>query len=95
MLPEFRIYIYIVLYGTLPRSIAGLTNATAADIAEVPMDIPIVNSVKNTILQIGSVLNVILMGFLIQFLGYQVTIFILAGECVVGAVLWFFAKKIP
>ncbi|MBR6349893.1 MAG: MFS transporter, partial [Lachnospiraceae bacterium] len=95
VLPANLIFIYIILYGTLPRSIAGLTNATAADIAEVPTDIPIVNSVKTTILQIGSVLNTILLGFLIQFLGYQTTIFILAGECLVGAILWFFAKKIP
>ena len=94
-LPANLIFIYIILYGTVPRSIAPLTNATAADIAELPMDIPIVNSVKTTILQVGSVLNTILMGFLIQFLGYQTTIFILAGECLVGAILWIFAKKIP
>ncbi len=94
VLPANLIFIYVILYGTLPRSIAGLTTATAADIAEVPMDIPIVNSVRNTVTQIGSMLMTILMGFLIQYLGYTATIYILAAESFIGAILWFFAKRI-
>lgn len=95
VLPANLIFIYVVLYGTLPRSIAGLTNASSADIAEVPMDIPIVTSVRNTVTQIGSVLMTILMGFLIQFMGYDFTIYVLAATSFVSAVLWFFARKIP
>ena len=95
VLPANLIFIYVIVYGTMPRSIAGLTAASAADIAEVPTDIPIVNSVKNTVTQIGSVLMTILMGFLIQYLGYEITIYILAAESLVGAVLWYFAKRIP
>ena len=95
VLPANLIFIYVVVFGTLPRSIAGLTSASAADIAEVPKDIPIVNSVKNTVTQIGSVLMTILMGFLIQYLGYTFTIYVLAAEAVVGAILWVFAKRIP
>ncbi|MBQ9815145.1 MAG: hypothetical protein IJM53_05565 [Lachnospiraceae bacterium] len=64
-------------------------------IAEVPTEIPVVSSVRTTITKIGSVVMTILMGFLIQHLGYEVTLFIIAGECVIAAVLWFFAKKIP
>ena len=94
VLPANLIFIYVILYGTLPRSIAGLTNATSSDIAEVPTDIPIVNSVRNTVTQIGSMLMTILMGFLIQYLGYEATIYILAAESMVGAILWFFAKRI-
>lgn len=95
VLPVQLIYIYVILYGTLPRSIAGLTNAASADIAEVPSDIPIVSSVRHMLTQIGSVLMTIVMGYLIQYLGYEVTIFILAGESLLGAILWLFAKRIP
>ena len=95
VLPANLIFIYIVLYGTFPRSIVGLTNAASSDIVEVPSDIPIANSVRNMITQIGNVIMTIAMGYLIQFAGYSITIYILAGGCLIGAVLWFFAKKIP
>lgn len=95
VLPANLIFIYVVLYGTLPRSIAGLTGACSADIAEVPSDIPIVNSLRNTVTQIGSVVMTLLMGFMIQYLGYNFTIYILAAESFLGAVCWFFAKRIP
>ena len=95
VLPASLIFIYVVLYGTLPRSIAGLTGACSADIAEVPSDIPIVNSLRSTITQIGSVLMTLVMGYLIQYLGYNITIYILAAESFLGAVCWFFAKRIP
>ena len=94
ILPANLMFIYVALYATVPRSISGLTSASAADIAELPTDIPVVNSVKNTITQIGSVVMTILMGFLIQYLGYEVTILIIAAECVIGAILWYFAKQI-
>lgn len=94
LVPATMVWIYVALWGTLPRSIAGLTNATSAEIAEVPSDIPIVNSIRNTITQIGSIVIGILMGYAVQFLGYQTTLFILSGGMIVGAVLWFFAKKI-
>jgi len=95
ILPGNLIFIYVILWGTLPRSIAGLTNATAADIAEVPTDVPVVNSVRGTISQIGSIIVGILMGYSVQYLGYTVTVFIIAGGLVVGFVCWFLAKKLP
>lgn len=95
LLPGNLILIYVFLWGTLPRSIAGLTSASSADIAEIPADIPIVNSVKNTISHVGSILIGILMGYIIQYFGYQIAIFFLAGGMLVGAVCWYFAKKIP
>ena len=95
VLPANLIFIYIALYSTFPKSITGLTNASSADIAEVPTDIPIVTSVRNMVTQLGSVLMTILMGFLIQYLGYDFTIYVLAVEAFIGAVCWFFARKIP
>ncbi|MCQ2530856.1 MAG: MFS transporter [Lachnospiraceae bacterium] len=94
LVPGNMIWIYVCLWGTLPRSIAGFTNATSAELAEVPSDIPIVNSVRNTITQIGSIIMGLLMGVLIQYAGYMVTTFIIAGGMLVGAVMWFLAKKI-
>lgn len=95
ILPANLIMIYVFLWGTLPRSIAGLTNAAAADLTESPTDVPIINSVRNTITSIGNIIVGILMGYLIQYCGYQFTIFVLAAGMAVGGVLWIFAKKIP
>ena len=80
---------------TLPRSLAGMTSASAANIAEVPTDVPIVTSVKNTISSIGSIFVGILMGYMIQYLGYEFTIYCLAAGMVASAVCWFFAKRVP
>jgi len=95
VLPASMIIIYVIVYGTLPRSIAGLTTASSADIAEVPADIPVVNSLRNEVTQIGTVIFSVVMGYLIQYLGYEFTILLLAGSMVVGAICWFFAKRIP
>ena len=92
--PANLIWLYVVLWGTLPRSIVGMTNATAAEIAELPADVPIVNSVRNTIMQIGITIAGILMGFGVQYLGYQAMTFILAGGMLVGGLMWFLAKDI-
>lgn len=95
VLPSGFMFIWVILWGTLPRSIAGMTSASAADIAETPSDIPIANSVKNTISQIGTILIGILYGFTIQWFGYEVTAIIIAVELVLGGICWIFAKKIP
>lgn len=95
VLPASMIFIYVIVYGTLPRSIAGLTTASSADIAELPADIPIVTSLRNEVTQIGSLVFSLVMGYAIQFLGYEITIFALAVTMAIGAVCWFFAKKIP
>ena len=95
VLPANLIFIYVFLWGTLPRSLAGMTSASAADIAEVPSDVPIVTSVKNTISNVGAIFVGILMGYMIQYLGYQFTIYCLAAGMVASAVCWFFAKRVP
>ena len=85
----------MLVWGTLPRSVAVMVQSSSADIAEVPTDIPIVNSVKGTIMQVGSIITGILLGYMIQYLGYNVSIFVLAGGMVIAAILWMFAKRIP
>lgn len=95
VLPANLIWIYVCVWGTLPRSGAGMTSASAADIAEIPADVPIVTSIKNTITQVGSIVGGILMGYLIQYCGYDFTIYCLAGGMIIGAVCWYFAKRVP
>ena len=95
VLPANLIWIYVVVWGTLPRCGAGMTSASAADIAEIPADVPIVTSIKNTITQVGSIVGGILMGYLIQYCGYDFTIYCLAGGMIIGAVCWYFAKRVP
>lgn len=94
-LPIDAIFLYVLCYGTLPRSVAGLTTASAHDLAEVPADVPIVNSFKETVTHVGNALGGIATGYLLQYAGYYVTIYVLAGLMAVGGVLWMFAKKVP
>ncbi len=94
LLPVNLIYIYVVIYGTFPRAIVGLTNVATGELAEVPSDVPIVQSLKNTIMQVGTVLGGIGIGYLIQFMGYDFTSYVLAGGCFLGAICWILAKKI-
>lgn len=93
-LPANLIWIYIPLYCTLPRGITGLNSASAVDIAEVPTDMPIVNSFKNTVTQIGSVVFGLSFGFIIQKFGYDFGVYVLAGCMAVGAICWIFAKRV-
>lgn len=95
LLPANLIWIYIVAWGTLPRSIAPMGQASATDIAELPMDIPVVNSVKNVINHVGTIILGIALGYAIQYLGYDTTIFLMAGGMAIGGVFWIFAKRIP
>lgn len=94
-LPIDAIFIYVIVYGTLPRSIAGLGSAAAHDLAELPADVPIVNSLKETINHVGTVVGGIATGYLLQYFGYYVTIYVLCGLMAVGGILWIFAKKVP
>ncbi len=94
LLPVNLVYIYVVIYGTFPRAIVGLTNVATGDLAAVPSDVPIVQSLKNTIMQVGTVLGGIGMGYMIQYLGYNFTSYFLAGGCFLGAICWILAKKI-
>lgn len=94
-LPASMIMVYVVVYGTLPRSIAGLSTASATDIAEVASDVPVVNSLKNEVTQVGTVVFTIVLGYIIQGFGYEVAIYMLAGTMILGGICWFFAKRIP
>lgn len=93
--PIGSIIIYVIVFGTLPRSVAGMSSASATDIAEVPSDIPIVNSFRNTVSQLGAVIGGIILGYVIQYFGYEVAIYMLCVEMAIGGVCWIFAKRIP
>ncbi|MCQ2512878.1 MAG: MFS transporter [Lachnospiraceae bacterium] len=95
IVPANFIWIYILMWGTLPRSIAGMSGSSAADIAELPADVPIVNSVKGTISGVGTIIFGILLGYSIQYLGYDFTIILMAIGMAIGGFLWILAKKIP
>ena len=94
LLPVNLIYIYVIIYGTFPRAIVGLTNVATGELTEVPSDVPIAQSLKNTIMQVGTVLGGIGMGYLIQYTSYSFTSYVLAGGCFLGAICWILAKKI-
>ncbi|MCQ2530446.1 MAG: MFS transporter [Lachnospiraceae bacterium] len=92
-LPNGLMWIYVIVFG-ISRSVTGLTNGAAADLAEVPSDVPIVSSVRNTIMQLGSVVMGIVLGFVIQYAGYTCAVFIIIAELIVSIVLWLFVKRV-
>lgn len=98
---KFRCNVSIILgigvaaFGIFLQSIAGMAGSSAADIAELPADIPIVNSIKTTISNVGTIIFGILIGYEIQYFGYNATIILLACGMVIGGILWILAKKIP
>ncbi len=94
-LPISAIMIYVFVFGTLPRSVAGMSSACAPDIAEMPADVPIVNSFRNTVSQLGGVIGGIFTGYVLQYFGYEVTIYMLCVALGLGGICWIFAKKIP
>jgi MFS transporter, DHA1 family, inner membrane transport protein len=94
-LPISAILIYVVVFGTLPRSVAGMSSACAPDIAEMPADVPIVNSFRNTVSQLGGVIGGIFTGYILQYFGYEITIYMLCVAMGLGGICWIFAKKIP
>lgn len=94
-LPISAILIYVVVFGTLPRSVAGMSSACAPDIAEMPADVPIVNSFRNTVSQLGGVIGGIFTGYVLQYFGYNITIYMLCIAMGLGGICWIFAKKIP
>ncbi|MDR0652338.1 MAG: MFS transporter [Synergistaceae bacterium] len=92
--PVAIIWLYTIWLGTLPRSIVGMTNSSAGDLAETPSDIAIVNSFISIVVRIGTVIGAILTGYCLVNLGYDTTIYILAGVALLGAVCWIFAKRV-
>ncbi|MCR5666644.1 MAG: MFS transporter [Eubacterium sp.] len=94
-LPAGLIWLYVLVFGTLPRSVAGMSSACAPDIAEVPADIPVVNGFRTAVGNIGSVVGTVLMGFILQMAGQASAIYVLCIFMAVGGFCWLFAKKIP
>ena len=94
-IPISAIFVYVIVFGTLPRSVAGMSSASARDIAEVPADVPIVNSFRNTVSQLGGVIGGIIIGYILQYYGYEVAIYVLCIGMAIGGTCWVFAKKIP
>lgn len=95
LLPKELIFIYIVLFGFVPRAITGMGQAAASDLAESPAQVPIINSLRNTVSQVIALVGGIAMGYAIQYWGYATTIYILAALQAVGGICWIFTKKVP
>lgn len=92
-LPNNMMWVYVIVFG-VSRSVTGLTNGAATDLVEVPSDVPIVASIRNTIMQIGSVVMGLILGVVIQYAGYTVAVFIVVGELLAAAILWLFVKRV-
>jgi predicted MFS family arabinose efflux permease len=64
-------------------------------LVENPADLPIAISLRDIVSKLGMIFGAVLVGYLIEFVGFQTTFFIMAGVLCVGAVMFALAKRIP
>lgn len=94
-LPIQYIMIYVILIGICPRPVSPTTNAAMADVVENKTDVPIGNSLKEVITKACMIVGTIAIGYMIQYAGYDVTIYAMMAVMAVGGGCWVLATKVP
>jgi predicted MFS family arabinose efflux permease len=94
-LPLNYIMVYVVLIGILPRPISPTTNASMPDVVDNQTDVPIGNSLKEVITKTCMIVGSIAIGYMIQYAGYETTIYAMMAVMAVGGLCWVFAKRVP
>ena len=93
-LPIEYIMIYVVLIGIFPRPVSPATNASMPDVVENKSDVPIGNSLKEVITKACMILGTIAIGYMIQYAGYDATIYAMMAVMAVGGFCWVFSTKV-
>jgi predicted MFS family arabinose efflux permease len=94
-LPLNLVMVFILVYGTLPRPVNPLVQAAMPHLVDNPMNIPIANSLRDTVTGLAMIVSSVVIGFLIQLGGYHLTMIVLAGLLILGAILFANAKDVP
>ena len=87
-LPIHLILIYIVLLGICPRGISPTGNAAMPDCVDNVIDVPIASSLKEMVGKVFLIVGSIVIGVMLQFLGYEVTIYALMALMAFGGFCW-------
>lgn len=94
ILPGNLIMIFIVLNAIAPASVTVSSYSCYPDIFGDASYTPVAHGVVQTTARLSMLLGSTLVGYLIQFLGYTGTIYVIAPLSLAAAICWFFAKEI-
>lgn len=94
LLPIELMFIYIISFGVLPKSYTGLTFASVPETLENEADASVGSSFLMTVNTVANIVGSVIIGFLIQYMGYPLTIAVMAGLCFLAGTLWIFARRI-
>lgn len=92
VLPGNLIMIYIVLNAVVPASVTVSSYSCYPDIFGDASYTPIAHGVVQTTARLAMLIGSTVVGFLIQYLGYTGTIYVIAPLSFIAAICWFFAK---
>lgn len=93
-LPGNLIMVYIVLAAVVPASVTVTSYSCYPDIFGDPSYTPVAHGVVQTTARLAMLIGSTLVGYLIKFLGYTGTIYVIAPLALVAAVCWYLAKDI-
>ena len=93
-LPGNMIMVYIILSAVVPASVTVSSYSCYPDIFGDVSYTPVAHGVVQTTARLAMLIGSTLVGYLIQFLGYTGTIYVIAPLSLVAALCWFFAKKV-
>ena len=93
-LPGNMIMVYIILSAVVPASVTVSSYSCYPDIFGDVSYTPVAHGVVHTTARLAMLIGSTLVGYLIQFLGYTGTIYVIAPLSLVAALCWFFAKKV-
>ncbi|MGI6333959.1 MAG: CynX/NimT family MFS transporter [Saccharofermentanales bacterium] len=93
-LPGNLIMVYIILSAIAPASVTVSTYSCYPDIFGDASYTPVAHGVVQTTARLAMLIGSALVGYLIKFLGYTGTIYVIAPLALVAAVCWFFAKEV-
>lgn len=93
-LPGNLIMVYIVLSAVVPASVTVSSYSCYPDIFGDASYTPVAHGVVQTTARLAMLIGSTLVGYLIEFLGYTGTIYVVAPLALVAAICWFFAKEV-
>ncbi len=79
---------FMILFGLIPRMISVLTYSSIKTVISNADDVPLANSVFTTAAQLAGIVGNIILGFLIQYMGYNITVYVLMGILFACALMW-------
>lgn len=87
-IPLGMIVVLLVFIGLIPRTLSVLTFSSIPMLVSDTRDVPLANSLLAMIGQVANIVGHIFLGFMLEKVGYGVTIYVLMGMMAVAGMLW-------